>query len=88
LLPDFKILKYKQQKKRYSIVIKELKKRKRAKAVNGTHAEDSLCNGVEGLENDVTRLGNGTDNVMLIDNPIFDANNVTAGPDDQACREP
>jgi hypothetical protein len=66
----------------------ELKKRKRAKAVNGTHAEDSLCNGVEGLENDVTRLGNGTDNVMLIDNPIFDANNVTAGPDDQACREP
>jgi hypothetical protein len=47
-----------------------------------------LCNGVEGLENNVTRLGNGTDNVMLIDNPIFDANNVTAGPDDQACREP
>jgi hypothetical protein len=66
----------------------ELKKRKRAKAVNVTHAEDSLCSGVEGLENDVTRHGNGNDNVMLIDNPMFDANNVTAGPDDQACREP
>jgi hypothetical protein len=66
----------------------ELKKRKRAKAVKDQHSEITMCSGVVGLETVVTRQGNGTDDVMFIDNPMYDANNVTAGPDDQACREP
>jgi hypothetical protein len=48
-----------------------------------------------GLAIDVTRQGNGIDDVVFVDNPMYDANNVmldannvTAGPDDQACREP
>jgi hypothetical protein len=66
----------------------ELKKRKHAKAVMETHDEDTVCSGDVGLETVVLRNGNGNDNVMVIDNPMYDANNVTAGPDDQACREP
>jgi 14-3-3 protein epsilon len=73
----------------------ELKKRKRAKAVKSQTAEDTICSGSVGLAIDVTRQGNGIDEVMFIENPMYDANNVMldvnnvmAGPDDQACREP
>jgi hypothetical protein len=66
----------------------ELKKRKRAKAINDKQVVDLMCSGDVGLENDVTRQGNGIDDVMFIDNPMYETNNVTAGPDDQACREP
>jgi hypothetical protein len=73
----------------------ELKKRKRAKAVKSQTAEDTICSGSVGLAIDVTRQGNGIDDVVFVDNPMYDtnnvmldANNVTAGPDDQACREP
>jgi hypothetical protein len=66
----------------------ELKKRKRAKAINDNQVVDLMCSGDMGLENDVTRQGNGIDDVMCIDNPMCETNNVTAGPDDQACREP
>jgi hypothetical protein len=73
----------------------ELKKRKRAKAVKSQTAEDTICSGSVGLAIDVTRQGNGIDDVVFVDNPMYDANNVMldannvmAGPDDLACREP
>jgi 14-3-3 protein epsilon len=73
----------------------DLKKRKRAKAVETSKDAETICSGAVGLAIDVTRQGNGTDDVMFIDNPVYDANNVmldtnnvTAGPGDQACREP
>jgi hypothetical protein len=64
----------------------DLKKRKRAKATSITQDADMKTSGVEG--NVGPSIGIGLDNVMSIhDNPMFDVPNVTAGPDDQACRE-
>jgi hypothetical protein len=65
----------------------ELKKRKRVKAVKDKQDDDSIGSGAEGIEIDVTRVGDGINDVMFIDNPMYEATNVTAGPDDQACRE-
>jgi 14-3-3 protein epsilon len=66
----------------------DLKKRKRAKAVKDTKDEDIMCSGAVGIDSDVTRTGNGVDDVMFFDNPMYDDTNVTAGPVDQACRQP
>jgi hypothetical protein len=65
----------------------ELKKRKRVKAAKDTQDVDIIGSGAEGIEIDVTRDRDGINNVMLIDNPVYEITNVTAGPDDQACRE-
>jgi hypothetical protein len=65
----------------------ELKKRKRGKAVKDIQDDGTIGSGAEGIEIDVTRAGDGCNDVMFIDNPMYEATNVTAGPDDQACRE-
>jgi 14-3-3 protein epsilon len=66
----------------------ELKKRKRVKAVSEVQEADNMCIGVEGVETVGTIVGNGTTVVMSMhDNPMYDETIVTAGPDDQACRE-
>jgi 14-3-3 protein epsilon len=64
----------------------DLKKRKRAKAVKDKQDEDTKCSGAMGLDSVVTRPGHGINDVMFIDNPMYEETNVTAGPDDQACR--
>jgi hypothetical protein len=67
----------------------ELKKRKRAKAVSDKIEAETMSFGVENATDVGTNLGNGRDVVMSThDNPLYDEKNVTAGPDDQACREP
>jgi hypothetical protein len=67
----------------------DLKKRKRAKAVCNKNDVESLSFGVDSATGIGSSLGNGRDVVMTtLDNPLYDENNVTAGPDDQACREP
>jgi hypothetical protein len=66
----------------------ELKKRKRVKAASEVQEADNMCIGVEGIETVGTSFGNGINVVMsLHDNPMYDETIVTAGPDDQACRE-
>jgi 14-3-3 protein epsilon len=69
----------------------ELKKRKRAKATSGDKAADNMNIGAEGLDTICTSLGMGMNDVLSFhDNPMYDvteATDVTAGPDDQACRE-
>jgi 14-3-3 protein epsilon len=65
----------------------ELKKRKRGKAVKDKQDDSTIGSGAEGIEIDVTRAGDGCNDVMFIDNPMYETTNVTAGPDDQACRE-
>jgi hypothetical protein len=47
-----------------------------------------MTDGVENATDIGTSLGNGRDVVMSThDNPLYDENIVTAGPDVQACRE-
>jgi hypothetical protein len=66
----------------------ELKKRKRAKATSGNKEADDMNIGAEGLYVVGTSLGMGMNDVISFhDNPMFDVTDVTAGPDDQACRE-
>jgi hypothetical protein len=66
----------------------DLKKRKRAKAVKDKQDEETMCSGAVGIDSVVTRPGYGVNDVMFIDNPMYEETNVTAGPDDQACRQP
>jgi 14-3-3 protein epsilon len=66
----------------------DLKKRKRTKAASDKLEFETLSVGVENATAIGTSLGNGGDVVMSIhDNPMYDETIVTAGPDDQACRE-
>jgi hypothetical protein len=66
----------------------ELKKTKRAKATSGNKEADNMNIGAEGLDVVGTSLGMGMNDVISFhDNPMFDVTDVTAGPDDQACRE-
>jgi 14-3-3 protein epsilon len=64
----------------------ELKKRKRSKAATTIQVADTMTSGVEGCLG--TSLGTGVDTVMNIhENPMYDELIVTAGPENQACRE-
>jgi 14-3-3 protein epsilon len=66
----------------------ELKKRKRIKAASDKPETDNVSLGVGNDTVIGTSLDNGGDVVMSIhDNPMYDETIVTAGPDDQACRE-
>jgi hypothetical protein len=73
----------------------EVKKRKRAKAVNDNKSDQNveqqaatMTVGVEGTNVIGTSLGQGLDVVMTThDNPMYEETIVTAGPEVQACRE-